>query len=95
MQTLSLSSSLLIIVFLYCNLPIIAKKHKNYVGRADHTSNPKGKRRITIFKTQNELWDNENNSKKLLIPPDVLDQFKEMYHKFQVMILILTKIHWG
>ena len=48
----------------------------------DHTSNSKGKRRMTIFKDPNELQDNEYNSTKLLIPVDVLDQFKEMYHIF-------------
>ena len=46
----------------------------------DHTSNPKDKRRMRIFKALNELWDNEYNSTKLLITADVLDKIKEMYH---------------
>ena len=48
----------------------------------DHTSNPKVKRRMTIFKALNELWDNIYSSTKLLITADVLDQIKEMYHIF-------------
>ena len=35
---------------------------------------------MTVFKAQNRLWDNEYNSTKLLIPPGVLDKFREKYH---------------
>ena len=47
---------------------------------ADHTVNPKCKRRMAIYKNVNEVLDNEYDSTKLLIPNDVLDQFKEIYH---------------
>ena len=49
---------------------------------ANHTVNPKCKRRMEIYKKLNEVLDNEYDSTKLLIPNDVLDQFKEMYLRF-------------
>ena len=61
------------------------KKQKQIsCGMADHTVNPKCKRRMAIYKDLNEVLDNEYDSTKLLIPTDVLDQFKEMYHRFSV-----------
>ena len=58
------------------------KKKNISRGMADHTVNPKCKRRMKIFKDLNEVLDNEYDYTKLLIPPDVLDQFKEMYHRY-------------
>ena len=46
---------------------------------ADHTVNPKCKRRMKIFKDLNEVLDNEYDSTKLLIPDDVLDLFKGFF----------------
>ena len=48
---------------------------------ADHTRNPRGKGKMTLLKTQNKTWDEAFNSTKLLIPADMLDKFKEIYHR--------------
>ena len=37
---------------------------------------------MAIYKDLNDVFDNENDFTKLLIPTDVLDEFKEMYLKF-------------
>ena len=59
-------------------------KEKNIIrrGMADHTVNPTCKRRMIIYRDLNDVLDNEYDSTKLLIPNDVLDQFKEMYLRF-------------
>ena len=38
---------------------------------------------MRISKDLNNLYDSEYNSKKLLLPEDVLDQFKEFYFRFR------------
>ena len=57
-------------------------KKKFRVGEADHKTNPRSKGRMRLYANQNRTWGREYNSTKLLIPPDVLDKFKEMYHRF-------------
>ena len=49
---------------------------------ADHTANPKCKRRMSVYKDLNDVLNNEYDSTKLLIPTGVLDECKEMYLKF-------------
>ena len=49
---------------------------------ADHTANLKCKRRMAIHKDLNDVLDNEYDSTKLLIPTDVLNEFKDMYLRF-------------
>ena len=58
---------------------MMMKKITNRRGIADHTANPTSKRRMAIYRDLNEVLDNEYNSTKLLIPDDVLDQFKEFF----------------
>ena len=48
----------------------------------DHTADPTCKRRMNISRVLNDVYDNEYNSTKLLIPDDVLDLFKGFYLKF-------------
>ena len=55
------------------------KKQINRRDIADHTANPTSKRRMNIHRGLNGLLDNEYNSTKILIPDDVLDQFKEFF----------------
>ena len=61
--------------------PYHAEEEKN-IRRviADHTVSPKCKPRMNIFRSLNEVLDNEYDSTKVLIPTDVFDRFKEMYH---------------
>ena len=58
------------------------KKKTNRRGMADHTADSTSKRRMKVFRGLNDVLDNEYDSTKLLLPPDVLDQFKEMYHRY-------------
>jgi len=56
------------------------KKNNNHVrGNADHTANPRNKRRMKITKDLNVVYDNEYDSIKLSIPADVMDIFKSFF----------------
>ena len=59
----------------------MTKKHQIRVGESDHKTNPKSKGRMLLNANQNKTWDQEFNSTKLLIPADMLDKFKEIYHR--------------
>ena len=60
----------------------MTKKHQIRVGESDHKASPRSKGRMRLYTNQNKIWDQEFNSTKLLIPADVLDKFKGMYHRF-------------
>ena len=58
----------------------MAKKKKTQRrGMADHTADPRCKRRMKISRDLNDVYDNEYDSTKLLIPTDVLDLFKGFF----------------
>ena len=61
----------------------MAKKKTNRRGHKDHTADPRGNRRMRISKDLNILYDSEYDSQKILLPEDVLDQFKEFYIRFR------------
>ena len=45
----------------------------------DQTADPTCKRRMKISRDLNDVYDNEYDSTKLLIPTDVLDLFKGFF----------------
>ena len=59
----------------------MTKKHQIRVGESDHKASPRSKGRMRLYTNQNKIWDQEFNSTKLLIPADMLDKFKEIYHR--------------
>ena len=61
---------------------IITTKTQFRVGAADHKTNPRSKGRMILYSNQNRTREREYISTKLLLTPDVLDKFKEMYHRF-------------
>ena len=64
----------------------MGKKNNNHVrGNADHTANPRNKRRMKITKDLNVVYDNEYDSIKLSIPADVMDIFKSFFLKFTII----------
>ena len=70
----------------------MAKKHQRR-GMADHTADPTCKRRMKISRDLNDVYDNEYDSTKLLIPNDVLDLCKGFISNLQVIISILTRTY--
>ena len=64
----------------------MGKKNKDHVrGDADHTANPRTKRRMKITKDLNVVYDKEYDSIKLSIPADVMDIFKSFFLKFKII----------
>ena len=69
------------------------KKNTQRRDMTDHTAHPNSKRRMKITSDLNDVYDNEYDSTKLLIPTDVLDLCKGFISNLQVIISILTRTY--